>query len=351
MKIIKKKIGQIKNKKIYSIELINDNNFRLKFLNFGCYITNIIIPYNNKAKDEDVVLGYENFKDFLKDKDYLNCVIGRVAGRISDSKFKLNNIVYKLFKNEKINHLHGGKEGFNKKFWEIKSLKKNKNLAQCVFHYNSPHLEEQYPGNINCNIKYKLDNRNRITIEFNAKSDRDTILNLTNHNYWNFNGHKNFYSNISNHKVSIYADKFLKKNKNLIPRKKISNLKGTKFDYRLSKEIGKNILKKGGVDNYFINKKSQKKLKKISEVFSPKTKMGMVLFSNQPGIQFYTGNNMKYNYKGKNNRKYGKNFGLCFEPQKYPNAINTKSFPSIVLKKDKRYKSHIVFCLKNNFDQ
>ena len=131
---------------------------------------------------------------------------------------------------------------------------------------------------------------------------------------------------------------------------KISNLKGTKFDYLYLKKIGSRVLKEGGIDNYFIISKPKNTLKEIVKVYSPKTKMGMILSSNQPGIQFYTGNNMKLKYNGKNHLNYGKYFGLCFEPQKYPNAINTNNFPSVLLKKGSVYKSKIIFCLKNNIN-
>ena len=350
MEISKKKLATINNKIIYSIELENDNGFRFNFINFGCCIRNIIIPYSKKNnKFEDVVLGYKNLDNIINDKSYFNCIIGRVAGRISNSSFFLNNKKYNLHNNEKKHHLHGGKCGFNKKIWNIKNLENNNDSVVCTMNYKSVHLEEGYPGNLECYTKYSLNNKNQITVEFEANSDRDTLVNLTNHNYWNFNGHLKYYNNIENHILSINSNKYCEVDNELIPSGKIINTTKTKFDFNNPKKISYNILKNGGIDNYFIFKKNNKRVKKILKIFSPVTRMGMILFSNQPGLQFYTGNNLDGNYIGKNNHNYGKNYGLCFEPQLYPNAINIKNFPSIVLKKGENYKSKTIFSLKNNF--
>ena len=158
-----------------------------------------------------------------------------------------------------------------------------------------------------------------------------------------------YYNNIENHVLSIDADRYCVTDTDFIPTGKIISLSGKKIDFRKPKIIGSDILEKGGIDHYYINKNYNNKLIKVLEVFSPSTKMGLTMWSNQPGLQFYTGNNMEAFYNGKNNLNYGKNYGLCFEPQKHPNAINIKNFPSVILKKGKTYKSTIKFCLKNNY--
>jgi len=348
---IKKKLIKTKNKnKIYSISLINDNNFKLEFLNFGCYIKKIIIPYlNNFRKFEDIIIGYENLKDIFKDNSSFNSTIGRVAGRISKSKFTLKNKTYKLSKNDGNHHIHGGNKGFNKKIWKIINLKKNNNLASCKMYYESKDLEEGYPGNLKCYATYTLNNKNQFVIEFKVKTDKETIVNLTNHNYWNFNGHRNHYHNISNHLLKINSNRYCEVDNNLLVTGKIIKELPRYYNFKRTKFIGKNVLKNGGIDNYFICNNRSDKLKKILEVSSPLTKMGMILYSNQKGIQFYTGNNLKNIIKGKKNKKYGKNFGVCFEAQNYPNSINIKNFPNIILKKNKIYKSKIIYHLKNDF--
>ena len=348
MKIKKKQISKTYSS-IYSIKFINDNNFKFEFLNLGCYIKSVKIPYTNSNKSEDVILGYKKLKDIKNNVSYFNTIIGRVAGRISNSFFKIDRKKYILFNNNKKHHLHGGLNGFNKKIWKIVKIEKKYNFVSCTMVYNSPHLEEGYPGNLKCYVKYSLNNQNQIIIDFKAKTDRRTLVNLTNHNYWNFNGHNKFYNNIENHKILINSKKYCEVNKHLLPTGKILNVNKTKFDFRKFKKINKKILYNKGIDNFFISANKEIKIQKIAEIYSPLTKMGMELFSDQPGIQFYTGNNMLKKYKGKKRRSYGKNFGLCLEPQNYPNSINTKNFPKKILNKNKIYKSKTIFCLKNNY--
>ena len=161
MHIKKKNIARINNKKIYLIEFENINGYKFNFTNFGCYIMNIIIPYiNNAKKTEDVILGYKNFKEIIKDKSFFNSTIGRVAGRISNSSFKLNNVKYKLKNNENKHHLHGGKQGFNKKVWKIINIKKTNNLLSCQMNYISNDLQEGYPGQLDSFVTYTLNNKN-----------------------------------------------------------------------------------------------------------------------------------------------------------------------------------------------
>ena len=155
MKYESKKIASYKNEDVFSVSLINDNNFKINFYNFGGHIHQINIPYhNNIDKNEDVVLGYGNFNDCLTEKDYFNFIIGRVCNRISNSQFIINDKVHKLYANTPPHHLHGGKEGFNKKIWKINNINENKNEIACELEYLSPHLEENYPGNLQCKAIY-----------------------------------------------------------------------------------------------------------------------------------------------------------------------------------------------------
>tara|TARA_Y100001970_G_C13997744_1_gene731687 strand:- start:256 stop:909 length:654 start_codon:yes stop_codon:yes gene_type:complete len=216
-------------------------------------------------------------------------------------------------------------------------------------YYNSADLEEGYPGNLKCFVEYQLNNNNQIIINYKAISDKNTLVNLTNHNYWNFNGHNKHYGNIYNHLALIKADKYCEINKKLLPTGRIIKVKGTKLNFNSFKKINPKVLKSSGIDNYFIQNKKNNQISKIAEVYSPLTKMGMTIYSNQPGVQFYSGNNMKSKYKGKKGKYYGVHYGLCFEPQKYPNAININNFPSIILKKGDIYNSKIKICLKNKY--
>ena len=349
MKYKNKKIGKYKDQDIFSISIINDNNFNINFYNLGGYINQINIPYfNDTEKCEDVLLGYSDFKDCIIGQDYFNFIIGRVCNRISNSKFILNENEYELYSNIPPDHLHGGKEGFDKKIWKINTINENKDIISCELEYLSPHLEENYPGNLQCKAIYSLNNNNELKIDFHAISDRDTLVNITNHNYWNFHGHENYYQNISNHSVQIKSNKICEINENYIPTGKLVSVKNTKFDLNNSFSIDQNFLDKGGIDhNYVLESSNLEDI--IIVAYSELTRMGVEYSTNQKGIQFYTGNMMKQKYNGKNSKLYGKNYGMCFEPQNFPDSIHHKNFPSIILKKEEKYHSQTIIKLKNNF--
>ena len=279
----------------------------------------------------------------------ITCIVGRVCGRIPNSRFYLNNKEYILYPNDGKNHLHGGQSGFNKKIWKIDKLEKYSDEITCSLYYKSTNLEENYPGNLDCIVEYIFNNNNELFIRFNANSDEDTFVNLTNHNYWNFHGHNNFYQNIVNHKIKILADSYCETNENLIATGHIAKSLNTKYDLNNYKNIDKEFLNKGGADICYNINSYDKSLRQIASVYSQKTKMGMELFSDQPGLQFYTGNMMNHYYLGKYKRQYGQNYGLCLEPQLFPDAINHKNFISPVLHKGQTYNSKIIMKLKNDF--
>ena len=349
MRLLKQKILNLNNQKIYLITINNDNNYSISFYNYGGYIKSILIPYKNKSKREDVLIGYNSFNDWKNDSEYFNCIIGRTSGRINKANFILNKKNYKLNANNGDHHLHGGKKGLNKKVWEIKKIDKDTSKVSCMLYYNSPHLEEGYPGNVKCYSTYSLNNKNEFIIKFKAISDRDTIINFTNHNYWNFHGHQKNYKNIINHKVMINSSKYCDVNSDLITSGKILNINNSKYNFKKFSTIEKSILKDGGIDTCYKISKYNNRLKFNASIYSEMTKMGIKMYSNQPGIQLYTGNMMRSSYKGKYGRKYGKHYGICLEPQIFPNAINHKNFISPIIKANKIYSSKIVIKLKNDF--
>ena len=348
MHYLKKVIGTINNEEIHIINFTNDNNYTLSFYDFGGYINSILIPYqNDTSKREDVILGYENLHDCKLETGYFNGIIGRVGNRISNAEFKINNTKYNLFKNDNKHHLHGGKEGFNRKKWIIHKLKKTSDELICELRYLSKNLEEGYPGNLRCTATYILNNNNEFIIKYSAVSDADTMVNMTNHNYWNFHGHHDYYQNISNHNLSLFSEYVCENNKNSIPTGKLLKVQNTRFDFLQEKTITQNFLKLGGIDhNYSIE--NNFKIKKIAQVYSNLTRMGVTYYSDQPGVQLYTGNMMN-EYRGKNNRKYGTQYGLCLEPQFFPNAMNEKNFRSPLIKSKELYISNIIMKLGNCF--
>ena len=349
MKYKKEKIYSINGNDIYSITIINDNNYKVTFYTYGGYIHEVSIPIlHQEDKSEDVLLGYGNIEGVLESNGYFNSIVGRVANRIGSSKFNIDNKEYKLYSNTPPNHLHGGKIGFNKKIWKIENISETSNSLRCTLKYFSPDMEEDYPGNLDCSVSYELNNSNELFIIFDAISDKDTIVNLTNHNYWNFHGHGDNYQNIEDHIVSIDSNSICETDKNSIPTGKILNVEGTKFNLKNDFLIHKKFLSSGGIDhNYVLNDNSMSE--PVAKIYSKKTGLGVEYSTNQEGIQFYTGNNMLDKYVGKYNKSYGFQYGLCLEPQHYPDAINHSNFPSPILRKNKNYLSKIKIKLRNDF--
>ena len=209
-------------------------------------------------------------------------------------------------------------------------------------------MEENYPGNLDCTVTYELNNNNEFLIEFHATSDQDTVVNLTNHNYWNFHGHGDSYQNNEDHVVYINSKSICVTDEQSIPTGKILNVEGSKFDLQKDFLINKDFLSSGGIDhNYVLQDQSMNEVTAI--IYSKKTGLGVEYFTNQYGIQFYTGNMMLDKYFGKYNKSYGLQYGICLEPQHYPDAINHSNFPSPILEKNKNYLSKIKIKLRNDF--
>ena len=334
---------------IDNIEIKNSNNYKISFITYGGYMYEVLIPtLSDPTYHEDVLLGYGSFDEILKADGYFNSIIGRVCNRIGNSKFTIKNKEYNLFPNTPPDHLHGGKEGFNKKIWKLDEVIKDKNFIRCSLVYLSKNLEENYPGNLECKTIYELNNNNEILITFEATTDEDTIINLTNHNYWNFHGHNNYYQNITNHFVKIDSKYVCENDLNSIPTGKMLKVNGTKFDLNNFFLIDDNFLNSGGIDNNY-SLLDIKHSNPVAQIYSNLTGMGVEYFTNQQGIQFYTGNMMNKKYNGKYDKTYGVQFGMCLETQNFPDAINNPNFPSPILKKGDIYKSLTKIKLRNDF--
>ena len=328
MKFSKKIIHSINGNDIHSITIVNDNNFKITFYTYGGYIHEVHIPYHNQEeKTEDVLLGYGNIDGVLESHGYFNTIVGRVANRIGSSKFSIDNNEYQLYSNVAPNHLHGGKVGFNKKIWKIENIEESIDSIKCIMKYLSKDMEENYPGSLDCTVSYELNNNNELLIDFGATSDKDTIVNMTNHNYWNFHGHGDNYQNNEDHVVCINSTSICETDEQSIPTGKILDVKGSKFDLQNDFLINKDFLSSGGIDhNYVVDDQSMKDA--VAKIYSKKTGLGVEYFTNQHGIQFYTGNMMLDKYIGKHAKPYGFQYGMCLEPQHFPDAINHPNFPS-----------------------
>jgi aldose 1-epimerase len=325
-----------KEHKISEFILKNSNGISVKILSYGGVIQQINFPDKN-GFNENVVLNYKNPKDYLKDEFFIGSLIGRYANRISHSSFVLNDEIYNLSKNEGENHLHGGEKGFHNVNWSFDEENSNHNSIT-LRHFSQNH-ENGYPGNLNVSVKYSLLNTNILDIEFYARSDMDTVFNPTSHSYFNLNP-KN--KTIVNHRLKINSKKFLDVDKGFIPKGNFKNVDSTPFDFRKEKEIGVDLNKNDkqlniakGYDHCFVLNKDQKIAAELSEL---ETGRLIQIYTDQPGIQLYTGNHLK---KG-----FLKNQGICLETQHFPDSPNINSFPSTTIKANTDYYSKTSYHFK-----
>ena len=341
MKISKRKFRLSKDKEIvYEFKIENKNGSYITVLNYGCTLTSIVVP-NKDNNLVDVCLGYNTIQEYENNDGYLGAVVGRHANRIRYGKFILNNKVYNIAINNGPNHLHGGEKGFDKYIWDY-SIKEN----GLIFTRISKHLEEGYPGNLNVKVEYEFNNNNELTISYEAFSDSDTIVNLTNHCYFNLNGENK--GSILNHYLKLNSSLYTENDKNCLPTGELLNVEDSPFDFRRCKKIGLNIeddhdqLKNGlGYDHNFVLD-SKDMLKYVGFLLGDESKIKMDIYTTCPGIQFYSGNVLSGDL-GKNNTKYTKRTGLCLETQYFPNSLECTNFPSVILKKSAIYKEKTIY--------
>jgi aldose 1-epimerase len=331
-------------KEAWLFTLKNINGIEIKITNYGGIVTSIVTPDKN-GSFSDIVLGLNKLEDYLDANPYLGATIGRFANRIKEGKFSLGGKDYCLAKNDGNNHLHGGYKGFDKILWNHEIINSDgKEILK--LNYISPDGEESYPGNLNVSISFSINDKNELSIDYLAKTDMDTIINLTNHSYFNLSGEET----ILNHELRLNADKFTPIDNTLIPTGELRSVENTPFDFRKSEKIGKRIndehdqLKYGnGYDHNFVLNKNKGTLVFAAEVFDPLTGRTLEVFTTEPGIQFYSGNFLDGSITGKSGKKYLRRGGLCLETQHFPDSRNRPEFPSVVLKQGEEYKTTTIY--------
>jgi len=326
---------------VYLYVLENKNGMIVKISNYGGTVTSVLFP-DKSGKIEDIVLGYKNFEAYLeKGNPYFGCIVGRYANRIANGKFKLDGAEYKLAVNNGPNTLHGGLKGFDKVVWEAKEMKDS--LSSGIeLSYLSKDGEEGYPGNLTVKMIYSLTNNNDLKIEYFAETDKSTPINLTNHSYFNLTG--NAKRDILDHETKILASSYTPVTGDLIPTGEIKDVQGTAFDFREFKKIGKEIGNvDGGYDHNFVLNTGNSGIQKIAEVIENESKRKLEVFTDQVGVQFYTGNFLDGTVIGKEGKAYSKNFGFCLETQHFPDSPNQPSFPVTILKPGEKFHSTTIY--------
>jgi len=326
--------------------LRNAAGMEAQITNYGGIVTSLKVPDRN-GKLDDVVLGFDNLDSYLKGHPYFGALVGRYGNRIAKGKFTLNHAEYALATNNGPNSLHGGLKGFDKALWQPKELE-TKDGPALELTYLSKDGEEGYPGNLTVKVIYTLTNQNELRIDYTAQTDKDTVVNLTHHSYFNLAGAGT--RDILEHTLLLNASRFTPVDKDLIPTGQLRSVKGTPMDFTTPAAIGARInqddeqLKFGnGYDHNWVLNSGGGKLALAARVTEPTTGRSMEVYTTEPGIQFYTGNFLDGTNTGKGGKVYKHRYGLCLEAQHFPDSPNQAAFPSTVLKPGQTYKQTTVY--------
>jgi aldose 1-epimerase len=324
--------------------LTNNAGVTVKITDYGGIIVSLETPDRN-GKLADVVLGFDSAAGYVQNPSpYFGAIIGRYANRIAHGEFTLDGKQYHLARNNGPNSLHGGMRGFDKRVWTARVV----NGGALELTYVSPDGEEGYPGTLRVRVTYRLTDANELRIDYAATTDKDTIVNLTNHSYFNLKGAGS--GEILDHRIMLAADSFTPVDSTLIPTGEIRSVSGTPFDFRSPAAIGARIhqtsdqLQLGsGFDHNFVLRGRAGQLRLAARVEEPSSGRVLEVQTTEPGVQFYTGNFLDGAIAGKGGKRYGKHAGLCLETQHYPDSPNRPAFPSVVIKPGQRFHSVTVY--------
>ena len=337
-----------------SVELFtlkNASGAEVRVTNYGGIVTAIKVPDRN-GKLDDVVLGYDSLDGYIKNPTYFGAVIGRYANRIGKAQFKLDGKTYKLAANNGANTLHGGIKGFDKDVWQADPFEKPGSVG-VVLTYTSPDGEEGYPGTLATRVTYTFTDANELIADYTATTDKPTVLNLTNHSYFNLAGEGS--GDVLGHQLTINADRYTPADATLIPRGELASVAGTPLDFRTSTAIGAHIdaddpllkLALGYDHNFVINRQAavnkDNDLAPAARVEEPKTGRILEVSTTEPGVQLYTANHLDGSLIGKAGHAYGKRSAFCLETQHYPDSPNKPSFPPATLRPGETFHSQTVY--------
>jgi aldose 1-epimerase len=328
---------------IYTLK--NAKGAEAKITNYGGIIVSLRMPDRNR-KFAEVTHGFDTLEGYTAEHPYFGALIGRYGNRIAKGSFTLNGKRYKLPVNNNGNTLHGGLRGFDKVVWTAKQLATDDPSLELS--YVSKDGEEGFPGTLTTTVRYTLTNDSSLRIDYKASTDKDTVLNLTNHAYFNLSDDQS--SSNANHELRIDAEHFLPVNSTLIPTGELKPVEGTPFDFRKAKKVGaqieaadEQIKLGGGYDHNFVLNGTPGTLRRVAELYEPTSGRVMEVETTEPGVQFYTGNFLDGTLKGKDGKTYGRRSALCLETQHYPDSPNQPKFPTTVLKAGEEYNSTTVY--------
>lgn len=345
--VTKQEFGKTANGQAVDLYVLkNKNGMEVAISTYGGIVVWLKVA-DKQGRMANVALGFENLDGYLKDVPYFGALVGRYGNRIAKGKFKLDGKDYTLARNNGENSLHGGTQGFDKKVWsaEPQSTPGSQSL---VLKYTSKDGEEGYPGTLDVTVTYTLNDQDDVTLDYRAKTDKSTVLNLTNHTYFNLAGEGK--GDILQHSVAINASRFTPVDAGLIPTGELKSVEGTPFDFRNPTTIGARInaddpqlkLGKGYDHNYVLDRKGTG-LEPAASASEATTGRLLEVWTTEPAVQFYTGNFLDGTLIGASNRPYAQRSGFCLETQHYPDSPNQPAFPTTVLKPGEEYKSTTVW--------
>lgn len=338
--------GRLKNnQEVSAYALTNRNGILIELLNYGGIIRSLNLPDRN-GETANCVLGFDQIRDYEEKSPYFGAIIGRYGNRIAEGKFTLDGTVYSLTQNHGIDHLHGGTQGFDKAIWAVEEEYAPESIG-LILTYESPHMEEGYPGTLTTQVTYRLTNENTLTIDYSAQTDRPTILNLTQHSYFNLSG--NPQQNCLDHSLTIKADAFLAIDDRVLPTGEKVSVKNTPFDFNTAKNIGVALaqpheqLRFGeGFDHCYCFPSQAKGINEVAKLVHPKSGRTIRVATSTPGMQLYTGNHLT--------TPFVPNGTICLETQAYPDSPNRNNFPSTILRPGETFSSstHFHFSIDKN---
>jgi aldose 1-epimerase len=308
--------------------LTNESGMTVKITNYGGIVTSIV-TLDQSGSPGDVVLGFDALEDYLEESPYFGAIVGRYGNRIAKGKFTLDGQEYTLATNNGPNHLHGGVKGFDKVVWEAEEVRVEGGVGLRLT-YTSPDGEEGYPGTLTSTVTYTLTGDNNLRIDYDARTDKKTPVNLTNHSYFNLAAGEE--DNALQHELTIYADRYTVVDKTAIPTGELREVEGTPMDFRQATAIGARIEQvEGGYDHNYVLTNQEERLALAATAYDPTSGRYLEMYTTQPGVQFYSGNFLNGSLTGKGNIVYTKHYGFCLEAQHFPDSPNQPDFPSTIL--------------------
>ena len=328
----------------YTLE--NKDGIQVDIITYGGRITSLRTP-DKDGKMENVILGFDSIGQYEKENPFFGALVGRYGNRIAKGKFSLDGTEYKLAQNNGENSLHGGVKGFDKQVWDA-NTEEGDDSVKLILTYLSADMEEGFPGNLNTTVTYTLNKDNSLDVLYEAETDKKTVVNLTQHAYFNLSG--DFSKLILDHMVEIDADTFIPVDSGLIPTGELRPVEGTPFDFREAKLIGNDIdadneqIKLGGgYDHCWVLNSQSAGYRSVASAYHPETGRNLEVLTDEPGIQFYTGNFLDGTLPAPNGGTYAQRSGFCLETQHYPDSPNQPEFPSVTLEPGDTYSTKTTF--------